>query len=263
MRIRLHRRQRPLSMLLAIVMLLSIIVPFSPVKVAEASPRHDQVVISQVYGGGGNSGATYTHDFIELFNPTGSPIDLTGWKVRYASATGNFNNEIPLSGKIEPYAYYLIQQQSNGSVGASLPTADDAGTLNLSGSNGKVDLVNAAGDRIDLIGYGSASEYETSPTAALSNSTAAIRKELTVGQNDRGRDTDNNAADFIVMTPDPRNSASSVTPVTPGSGLGAVTANPEPNAWPAGTEITLNPPTVGASVYADVYLSGGNGSDHP
>ncbi|WP_433938071.1 5'-nucleotidase C-terminal domain-containing protein [Paenibacillus lautus] len=260
MRIRLHRCQRPLSMLLAIVMLLSIIVPFSPVKVAEASSRHDQVVISQVYGGGGNSGASFTHDFIELFNPTSSPVDLTGWKVRYASATGNFNNETPLTGNIKPYAYYLIQQQSNGSVGASLPTADAAGTLNLSGSNGKVDLLNAAGDRIDLIGYGSASESETSPTAALSNSTAAIRKELTVGQNDRGRDTDNNATDFIVMTPDPRNSASPVTPVTPGSGLGAVTANPEPNAWPAGTEITLSPPTVGASVYADVYLSGGNGS---
>ncbi|MGV7643122.1 hypothetical protein PJN11_29380, partial [Mycobacterium kansasii] len=78
--------------------------------------------------------------------------------------------------------------------------------------NGKVDLVNAAGDRIDLIGYGSASESETSPTAALSSSTAAIRKELTFGQNDRGRDTDNNAADFAVTTPDPRNSSSPATP---------------------------------------------------
>jgi len=26
------------------------------------------IVISQVYGGGGNSGAVYTHDFVELFN---------------------------------------------------------------------------------------------------------------------------------------------------------------------------------------------------
>ncbi|MCI1773900.1 MAG: 5'-nucleotidase C-terminal domain-containing protein [Paenibacillus lautus] len=260
MRIRLHRCQRPLSVLLAIVMLLSIIVPFSPVKVAEASPRHDQVVISQVYGGGGNSGASFTHDFIELFNPTSSPVDLTGWKVRYASAsTGAFNNTTSLTGTIEPYAYYLIQN-SGGTTGAILPTPDFQGSLSLGGSNGIVDLVNTAGDRIDLIGYGNATLSEKSPTAALSNSKAAIRKELTSGQNDRGLDTDNNAADFSVMTPDPRNSASPVTPVTPGSGLGAVTANPEPNAWPAGTEITLNPPTVGASVYADVYLSGGNGS---
>ncbi|MGV2787269.1 hypothetical protein GNF98_16500, partial [Clostridium perfringens] len=152
------------------------------------------------------------------------------------------------------------QQQSSGSVGATLPAPNVQGSLNLSGSNGKVDLVNAAGDRIDLIGYGSASEYEKNPTAALSNSTAAIRKELTVGQNDRGLDTDNNAAEFTVTSPEPRNSASPATPVTPGTGLGTVTANREPNAWPAGTKITLNPPTVGASVYADVYLSGGNGS---
>ncbi|MGV7841173.1 lamin tail domain-containing protein, partial [Mycobacterium kansasii] len=66
-------------------------------KVAEAAPQHDQVVISQVYGGGGNSGASYTHDFIELFNPTGSPVDLTGWKVRYASAAGTFNNTTSLT----------------------------------------------------------------------------------------------------------------------------------------------------------------------
>ncbi len=26
------------------------------------------LVISQVYGGGGNTGAQYTHDFVELFN---------------------------------------------------------------------------------------------------------------------------------------------------------------------------------------------------
>src|SRR5207249_4835668 len=30
-------------------------------------PNH--IVISQVYGGGGNSGAAYKNDFIELFNP--------------------------------------------------------------------------------------------------------------------------------------------------------------------------------------------------
>lgn len=258
MRIRLHRCQKQLSTFMAIVMLLSIIVPFSPVKVAEASPRHDQVVISQVYGGGGNSGATFTHDFIELFNPTSSPVDLTGWKVRYASAsTGAFNNTTSLTGTIEPYTYYLIQM-SGGSVGNSLPTSDATGSLSLSGSNGIVDLVNAAGDRIDLVGYGNATLSEKNPTVALSSSTAAIRKELTVGQNDRGLDTDNNAADFTVTSPEPRNSASPATPVTPGTGLGTVTANPEPNAWPAGTKITLNPPTVGASVYADVYLSGGN-----
>ena len=46
------------------------------------------VVISQVYGGGGNAGATLKNDFIELFNRGASPVSLNGWSVQYASAAG-------------------------------------------------------------------------------------------------------------------------------------------------------------------------------
>lgn len=44
------------------------------------------VCISQVYGGGGNTGATFNADFIELFNATGETISLAGWSVAYAPA---------------------------------------------------------------------------------------------------------------------------------------------------------------------------------
>ena len=40
------------------------------------------VVISQVYGGGGNTGATFTNDFIELYNRGSAPVDVTGWTVQ-------------------------------------------------------------------------------------------------------------------------------------------------------------------------------------
>ena len=46
------------------------------------------VVISGVYGGGGNSGAPVLNDYIELYNTTASPIDLGGWTIYYTSATG-------------------------------------------------------------------------------------------------------------------------------------------------------------------------------
>ena len=46
------------------------------------------VVISQVYGGGGNSGATITNDFIELYNRGTEPVPLDGWSVQYASSAG-------------------------------------------------------------------------------------------------------------------------------------------------------------------------------
>src|SRR5881394_321101 len=60
---------------------------------ADTSPQAPLVstgiVISQVYGGGGNSGATFKNDFIELFNRGGTSVDVTGWSVQYTSATGS------------------------------------------------------------------------------------------------------------------------------------------------------------------------------
>ena len=60
------------------------------------------VVVSQVYAGGGNAGATYQNDFVELFNRGSSPVDLSGWTVQYASATSTSWSATPLSGSIQP-----------------------------------------------------------------------------------------------------------------------------------------------------------------
>ncbi|WP_448548579.1 lamin tail domain-containing protein [Xanthomonas translucens] len=48
-----------------------------------------QVVISQVYGGGGNSGATYKSDFVELHHNGNQAVSLAGWSLQYASAAGS------------------------------------------------------------------------------------------------------------------------------------------------------------------------------
>ena len=57
----------------------------------------NHVVISEVYGGGGNSGALWKSDFVELYNPTDSPVTLSGWSIQYASATGAFTQTTILS----------------------------------------------------------------------------------------------------------------------------------------------------------------------
>src|SRR4051812_5850515 len=72
-----------------------------------ASPN---IVISQIYGGGGNSGATYKNDFIELYNRSASPVTVTGWSVQYASSAGTSWQVTNLSGTIQPGGYYLIQE---------------------------------------------------------------------------------------------------------------------------------------------------------
>lgn len=171
-----------------------------------------QVVISQVYGGGGNSGATYTNDYVELFNRGNAPVTLDGAFIQYASATGIFSNKhvIPTV-TIQPGQYYLIQE-AGGANGVALPTPDATGTLNFATANGKVALTTnntaptSATDTnvLDYVAFGTGTPFEGSVGAAPapSNTTAIFRA------NNGCTDSNNNKADFATGTPTPRNTAS-------------------------------------------------------
>src|SRR6266550_2311350 len=127
-------------------------------------PLHAQVVISQVYGGGGNSGATFKNDFIELFNRGNGAVDLTGWSVQYAAAAGTTWTPTVLSGAIQPGQYYLIQEGPGAGGTVNLPTPDAAGSIAMGATAGKVVLTNATAALtgscpsgitiVDLVGYG-------------------------------------------------------------------------------------------------------------
>ena len=104
------------------------------------------VVISQVYGGGGNTGATLTNDFIELYNRGASTVAIDGWSVQYASATGTtWTNITPLSGVIPPGEHYLIQEAQGTGGTTALPAPDATGTIAMGATAGKVALVTATG----------------------------------------------------------------------------------------------------------------------
>ncbi|MCX2496154.1 lamin tail domain-containing protein [Pedobacter sp. PF22-3] len=191
----------------------------------------NHVVISEVYGGGGNSGATYKNDFIELYNPTLSAVDLTGWSVQYASATGTGSwAATTLSGSIAPKGFYLIQQSAGTGGTLDLPTPDKIGTLTLSGTTGKILLSNSATPQtganpvnaniIDKVGFGTANGYEgTAPAPATTNTTSIERKAsatsnattMGIGGTEEfagnGYDSDENSSDFIVRGPNPQNSS--------------------------------------------------------
>ena len=177
-----------------------------------AGQVHAQVVISQVYGGGGNSGATLRSDFIELRNNGNTAVNLAGWSVQYASSSGSSWTRTNLSGSIAPGGYFLIKQADGSGGTVNLPAPDAVGTIAMSGTAGKVALVNTqttlsgtcplGGTVVDFVGFGSATNCsETAPTANLSNTTAALRAE------DGCVDSGNNGADFAIGAPAPRNSA--------------------------------------------------------
>jgi predicted extracellular nuclease len=181
------------------------------------------IVISQVYGGGGNTGAPYTNDYLELFNRSSTPASLSGWSVQYASATGTGNfasNPIALlSGVLAPGQHYLVQE-AGGANGVPLPLPDASGTVNMSASAGKVIVANTTtglacnggstpctpaqlAQIVDLVGYGNANFFEgLGPAPTLSNTTAGLR--LAAGCTE----TDNNTADFAAGAPNPRNTIS-------------------------------------------------------
>src|SRR5919202_2070349 len=79
------------------------------------------IVVSQVYGGGGNSGATYKNDFIELYNRSAAPVSVTGWSVQYAASTGTTWQRTALSGSIAAGGYYLVQEAAGARRAARPP----------------------------------------------------------------------------------------------------------------------------------------------
>ena len=69
---------------------------------APASAASPDIVISQVYGGGGNTGAQYKNDFIELYNRGPDPVPVTGWSVQYAAAGGTSAPITSLAKRTQP-----------------------------------------------------------------------------------------------------------------------------------------------------------------
>jgi hypothetical protein len=184
------------------------------------------VVISQVYGGGGNSGATLKNDYVQLYNHGTAPIDLAGWSVQYAAKTGASWQVTPLSGQVAAGARFLVAEAAGAGGTTDLPTPDVTGSIAMSATNGKVALVEnadaltcgatcaAATGVHDFVGYGAANDAEGGhPAPVLSNTTADIRA------GSGATDTDDNAADFAAGTPDPEGSGGNQPPPVGISGL--------------------------------------------
>src|SRR5215510_10056655 len=244
----------------------------------QSPPPPTTVKISQIYGGGGNSGSTYTNDFIEIFNQDVNPVDVSFWSVQYnsAGATGTWQVTNLCAANttctIAPGHYFLVQEAQGAGGTTGLPAPDAVGTINMSASAGKVALVNSTtaltgcpggGNLVDLIGYGSTANCsETTPANGLSNTTASVRRR------NGCINTDNNTNDFVTIGPIPRNSAAPANscggdPAQP-SGIGI--ASP-PSLDPASNTLlsvqvtpATTPPSTGLAVVADLTSIGSSSS---
>jgi len=201
---------------------------------APAMAASPNLVISQVYGAGGNTGTTlYKNDYIEIFNRGTTAVTVSGWSLQYGSATstGNWSGKSPLpTFTVEPGQFVLIQEQGGG--GTTQPGLPEpvivpiSGAFNLSGTSGKIALVNDTvtltgatpntANIVDLVGFGTANGFEGAVAPAPSNTLALFRAEHGC------TDTDNNSADFATGAPAPRTAAA------PRQACGNVEPQPQP-----------------------------------
>ncbi|HEY7114340.1 MAG TPA: lamin tail domain-containing protein [Thermoanaerobaculia bacterium] len=233
-----------------------------------------QVVISQIYGGGGAATKIYGQDYVELFNRGASPVSLAGWSVQYASATGTSWEVTALSGSIAAGRYYLVGE----SIGAGdpLPTPDANGSTPLSNNSGKVALVATTAalsggcpvaGTVDFVGYGSADCSEGGAAAPTLTALSAGLRRFSGCQ-----DTNQNSADFESGAPLPRNSASptntcaggptptptpTATPTPPPTPTPTPTPTPSPTPTPTATPTPPPTPLPGGVVVSQVYGGGG------
>ncbi|OJU43711.1 MAG: cell wall protein [Microbacterium sp. 69-7] len=222
------------------------------------------VLINEVYGGGGNSKATYTHDFVELVNVSSAPVSLDGWTLQYAAAGGdNKFSAQPLSGTIAAGRTFLVQEAKGQGGTTPLPTPDAVGSLALSGTTGKVALVSSSAaitgpndaGVVDYVAWGdSATPAAGSPASATENATS-------ISRNASHTNTAVNSADFAVGAPTPQNSASGAEP-TPGP-TGTASPTPQPTTTSTPTPQPTSTGTPGTETITSIAAIQGSADKTP
>jgi uncharacterized protein len=202
------------------------------------------LVVTEVYAAGGNSGAAFANDYVELFNRGAGAVAVDGWTLQYASAASTSWQSTALSGSIPAGGRYLVQLASGGVNGGALPAPDATGTSNLAVTGGKIALVNGAtalscgaspgscsaiSGVEDLVGYGSAADFEGSGAAPAGSATNALARA-----GGGCADTDDNAADFATAAPDPMNSSAAASTCS-------VTPPPNGTSGSAGVDVDVQP----------------------
>ncbi len=206
----------------------------------------DHVVISQFATRGLTSA---TDEFVELYNPTASAVDLSGWKLQYKSTTGTTWYDravLPANTAVAAHGYFLLASQTYVVTTAPDYSSSLWGAGTGMSDNAHARMVDAGGNPVDKVGWGSANDPEGGVDApnhgTSANNNSVMRKALASSTADslapggahatlgNGQDTDVNGSDFVVQTNgrNPRNSSTPPAPpfATGGNGTGRGSATP-------------------------------------
>ena len=185
--------------------------PENPTVAGTPSPLAGQLLILQVYGTGTDTDGAVSHSFIELYNNTDSPINLSTYSLQYANTTGTNWTVINLTGTIPAKGSYLVRGNNNNKSGRlQLDAADQNAEFYLDNRNFKAALManqnkltvenpfamtgGKAKDYVDMVGVKNGNNdnidgFEAALAQVISKQAAARRGSLT--------DSDNNSTDFV------------------------------------------------------------------
>lgn len=155
------------------------------------------------------AGSSFNQEFIELYNPSSCDVDIGSFKLLYQSASGVPASGAPLhtfaaATMIKGKGYYVVgTTQYTGTK----DTTFNGGGVTMNGglsNNGQVALMDAGGQKLDGIGYGTLTggDYVETKAAPVAPATASIARKTD------GLDTDDNSKDcdwFTTPTPGAKN----------------------------------------------------------
>ncbi|WP_299299553.1 lamin tail domain-containing protein [uncultured Brachybacterium sp.] len=166
-----------------------------------------EIQINEIYGGGGNSGAAFQNDFVELVNTSDTAVSIDGWSLQYASKSGSFNNTVALEGSVPAGGTFLVQLAAGNGNGDPLPAADLTGGINASGTGGVFALSDAEGTLqcsgttcaedpavVDLVGWGGATTFSGEASAPGTSNSTSVARVASTGEN---------STDFAAGAPTP------------------------------------------------------------
>jgi hypothetical protein len=202
------------------------------------STADPNIRISQIYTRGGESGATFQNDYVELFNRGNVDVDISGWSLNISNFSGvppniqysatNIKLFSSTGNIMSPGAHLLIKFGGSGTNGQPITISDiNLNPFPLSDTGGQIVLLakdktlpfsycpaapDLTGVVVDYVGYGIAICYEGTVTLAPPPDKALWR----IG----GGCTDNNdnLADFSFAIPNPRTHRNGLTPCGAQSG---------------------------------------------
>ncbi|MEZ5099588.1 MAG: lamin tail domain-containing protein [Thermoleophilia bacterium] len=191
------------------------------------------VVISEVYLGGGYEDSTYDASFVELFNRSGTAVSLDGWTLQGRRPDGIWFGS-SLAGTIEPGRYVLVQLSLPLLGSLPLPLADrflslgslqaEGGAIALTTSRQQLTCGAVAGDCAtvaairDMVGWGTSVAAEGSPANAVTGHAQSLGRFsfATGAQTAPGcRDSDSNSREFFASIPTPVNSLTAAVTCPP------------------------------------------------